>query len=139
MDASFERIGILDNFYQTSSFFPMPVVLVSTVSESGQTNLGPYSLCFPFVIADEGRFSMMLAARSTSITAKNIKRTGLCAINFIIDDKKCLENCLVLGFPGEGTDEKMKNSIFTLVPSMRSNGHQGVHYPDIVEEAVQVF
>ena len=34
----FEDIGILDNFYQTSSFFPMLVVLITTVSESGQTN-----------------------------------------------------------------------------------------------------
>ncbi|MHA2302040.1 MAG: hypothetical protein ACXACD_13925 [Candidatus Thorarchaeota archaeon] len=77
MVADFEPIRILDNYYQTSSFFPMPVVLISTVSESGQTNLGPYSLCFPFVIADQGKFSMMLASRSDSNTALNIKRTGL--------------------------------------------------------------
>jgi hypothetical protein len=31
----FRNVRILDNFYQTSSFFPMPVVLVCTQSESG--------------------------------------------------------------------------------------------------------
>ncbi|MHA2041748.1 MAG: hypothetical protein ACW975_07790 [Candidatus Thorarchaeota archaeon] len=139
MVADFESIRILDNYYQTSSFFPMPVVLISTVSESGQTNLGPYSLCFPFVIADQGKFSMMLASRSDSNTALNIKRTGLCAINFIPDEKKLLEGCMTLGYPGETTEEKMMNSIFTLAPSMRENGHPSVRYPEIVEEAVQVF
>ena len=47
----FKDLRIVDNFYQTSSFFPMPTVLVSTVSESGQTNCGSYSLCFPYYIA----------------------------------------------------------------------------------------
>ena len=42
MSNDFEDVRMLDNFYQTSSFFPMPVVLVSTLSEEGQTNLGPY-------------------------------------------------------------------------------------------------
>lgn len=36
--SEFKDLRIVDNFYQTSSFFPMPVVLASTVSESGQTN-----------------------------------------------------------------------------------------------------
>jgi hypothetical protein len=31
----FEDVRILDNFYQTSSYFPMPVVLVGTLAESG--------------------------------------------------------------------------------------------------------
>ena len=53
MNNEFVDVRILDNFYQTSSFFPMPVVLVSTVAETGQTNLGPYSLCFPYIIAGE--------------------------------------------------------------------------------------
>ena len=36
----FKDLRIVDNFYQTSSFFPMPTILISTVSESGQTNVG---------------------------------------------------------------------------------------------------
>lgn len=51
----FTDVKILDNFYQTSCFYPMPVVLVSTLAESGQTNLGPYSLCFPHVISGRTR------------------------------------------------------------------------------------
>ena len=33
--SDFVNIGILDNFYQTSSFIPMPVVSISTSAESG--------------------------------------------------------------------------------------------------------
>lgn len=129
---------ILDNFYQTSSFFPMPVVLVGTLSESGQTNLGPYSLCFPHIIAEDNEWAMMLITRKDSNTAENIKRTKVCSINFIPDDQKFMENCVLLGFPGETTEEKMNDSIFTLVPSRR-NGNGGMKYPDLVGEALQVF
>jgi hypothetical protein len=44
-----------------------------------------------------------------------------------------------LGFPGESTEEKMKHSIFKLLPSQRTEKTEGLHYPEIVEEAVQVF
>ena len=30
-------LRIVDNFYQTSAFFPMSTILISTVSESGKT------------------------------------------------------------------------------------------------------
>jgi flavin reductase (DIM6/NTAB) family NADH-FMN oxidoreductase RutF len=135
----FVDVRILDNFYQTSSFFPMPVVLVSTVCEAGQTNLGPYSLCFPHIVA--GEHSMMLVTRHDSNTSLNLQRTGVCAINFLPDDKRYMRNCVMLGFPGETTEEKMRNSIFTLLPSARSDGERqpGVQYPEIVQEAVQVF
>ena len=112
----FENIKILDNFYQTSSFFPMPVVLIGSVAETGQTNLGPYSLIFPYRIAGQGRHAMKLNARVDSNTAVNIMRTGVCSLNFIEDDKKFMKNCVLLGFPGDTTEEKMAKSIFTLVP-----------------------
>ncbi|TFF87707.1 MAG: hypothetical protein EU548_09915, partial [Promethearchaeota archaeon] len=132
---------ILNNFYQTSSFFPMPVVLVSTVAESGQTNLGPYSLCFPLKIAGDGRRAMVLVSRADSNTAENIRRTGVCAINFIPDKKKYMKNCVELGFPGETTEEKMENSIFTLIPSQRTEEERKpeTKYPEIVDESFQVF
>lgn len=130
----FEDVHVLDNFYQTSSFFPMPVVLVGTLAESGQTNLGPYSLCFPHVIA--GQHAMMLIARGTSNTAANIRRTGRASLNFIPDERAMLANCVLLGFPGETTEEKMKNSIFTLGPSHREGAGP---FPQIVLESVQVF
>ncbi len=117
----------------------MPVVLISTLSESGQTNLGPYSLVFPYIIVGENKHAMMLVARGNSNTAENIRRSKICAINFIPDEKKFLENCVMLGFPGEKTEEKMKESIFTLEPSHRNNGNPNGKYPDIVSEAVQVY
>ena len=39
----FKNIRMVDNFYQTSSFFPMPTTLIATLDEKGQTNLGAYS------------------------------------------------------------------------------------------------
>jgi flavin reductase (DIM6/NTAB) family NADH-FMN oxidoreductase RutF len=138
MENLFESVTMLDNFYQASSFFPMPVVLVSTVAETGQINLGPYSLCFPHVVTGKDRHAMMLVARSDSNTAVNILRTGKCAINFIPDKKKYMKNCVMLGYPGETTEEKMKNSIFTLAHSdLDSSGD--TRRPDLVREAFQVF
>ena len=49
--SSFKDMRIVDNFYQTSSFFPMPTVLISTLAEDGSTSIGSYSLCFPYYIA----------------------------------------------------------------------------------------
>ncbi len=116
----------------------MPTVLVTTVSESGQVNIGPYSLCFPYIIAGD-KYAMMLICRDSSNTAENIRRTGVCALNFIPDDKKLLKNCVMLGYPGETTEEKMKNSIFTLIPAMREKKKSGIQYPDVIAEAVQVY
>ena len=138
-DNKFVNIRILDNFYQTSSFFPMPIVLISTISESGQINLGPYSLCFPHTVSE--KHSMILTTRSNSNTAENIRRTKVSTINFIPYDKKSLKNCVLLGYPGETTEQKMKNNKFTLIPSQRTEEEKkvGTQYPDIVKEAFQVF
>lgn len=137
MKEEFVDVQILDNFYQVSGFFPMPVVLISTLAETWQTNLTPYSLCFPYLII--GRHAMLLIIRETSNTAQNIKRTGLCAINFIPDTKKYMRNCVMLGYPGETTEEKMRNNIFTLHTSTRATSNPDMKYPEIVEEAEQVF
>jgi len=143
MSQEFTEVRISDNFYQTSSFIPMPVVLVSTFSESGMINLGPYSLCFPHFIAGENDHAMMLIARGSSNTAQNIIRTKVCSLNFITDQKKYMKNCVMLGYPGESTEEKMKRSIFTLVNAdtfgKPRNTQVCESHPDIVKEAVQVF
>ena len=138
--SSFKSVRILDNFYQTSSFFPMPVVLVCTIAPSGQRNLGPYSLCFPYTVAGK-RYQMVFCSRDNSNTGENLRRTGLCTLSFVPDDRRYMRNCVMLGYPGEATEEKMKNSIFTLSPSQREPGEResGADYPDIVEEAIQVF
>jgi flavin reductase (DIM6/NTAB) family NADH-FMN oxidoreductase RutF len=133
---TFEEIRVLDNFYQTSSFYPMPVVLIGTLAENGQTNLGPYSLVFPYVIA--GEHAMMLISRSTSNTAQNIRRTGKASLNFVPDGKKFMKSCVELGFPGETTEEKMKRSVFSLLDSPNAEGN-GDKCPKIVQEAIQVF
>jgi len=136
----FRNVRIVDNFYQTSSFFPMPVVLVCTIAESGQMNLGPYSLCFPYTVAGD-KYQMVFNTRDNSNTAINLRWSGLCTLNFIPDDRRYMRNCVMLGYPGETTEEKMKNSIFTLDPSKRSVEERRPEtlYPDIVAEALQVF
>ena len=85
---NFKDVRIVDNFYQTSSFFPMPTTLVSTLSEEGKTNLGAYSLCFPYYIAGKDYYAMILECRNSSNTAQNLLRDKKCALNFIPDKKK---------------------------------------------------
>lgn len=132
--SDFKDLRIVDNFYQTSAFFPMPTVLASTLSETGQTNLGSYSLCFPYYVAGKDYYAMILEVRNSSNTAQNILRTGKVALNFIPDDKKYFIEAVRLGFPGDTTEQKMKNCIFTLKEST-----VGKDRPQIVEEAFQVF
>ena len=43
MTDDFQKVAVLDNFYQTSFYYPMPIVMVTTLSESGITNIGSYS------------------------------------------------------------------------------------------------
>lgn len=135
MPDNFKRVEVLDNYYQTSSYYPMPVVLMTTLSKEGITNIGPYSLCFPFGIAE--KHYMMLISRSDSNTAKNIRRTGIAAINFIPFDNKLLANTVRLGYPGQTAQEKLKDSLYTLIPSLRESKDK--EYPDIIKEAVQVM
>ena len=129
-----KELRIVDNFYQTSSFFPMPTILISTVSESGQTNLGAYSLCFPYYIAGKDYYAMLLECRNSSNTAQNILRTKKCTLNFIPDNRKYFKEAVRLGFPGDTTEEKMKNCLFNLVDS-----DLGADRPKIIEESFQVF
>ena len=107
--SSFQDLRVVDNFYQTSLFFPMPTVLISTVSEDGQTNLGPYSLVQPYYVAGKDYYAMLLNCRNSSNTAQNILRTGKCAINFVTDERKTFKEVVRLGWPGDSTAEKMKD------------------------------
>ncbi len=132
--SSFKDLRVVDNFYQTSAFFPMPTVLVGTIAENGKTNLGAYSLCFPYYIAGKDYYAMILECRNSSNTAQNILRGSKISLNFITDEKKFFREAVRLGFPGDTTDEKMKNCIFTLEKGM-SDGDR----PLVVKEAYQVF
>ncbi|TFG63882.1 MAG: hypothetical protein E4H36_04450 [Spirochaetales bacterium] len=138
-DAIFQDLRIVDNFYQTSSFYPMPVVLVGSLAENGQTNIGPYSLCFPYYIAGKGYYAMVLEARNSSNTAQNILRTGRASINFIPDKRKYMKQAAALGYPGDTTEEKMKNCAFTLMGGLSAKDNPGTSYPQIVAESFQVY
>lgn len=138
MNNKFIKVPIKNNFYQTSSFFPMPVVLVTTKSKNGLTNIGAYSLVFPFGIAGEGKHSMMLISRHDSNTAHNIRKYKKCALNFIPYKKNYLKNTVMLGYPGDTTEQKLRDSIFTLIETQRDVIDKD-RYPMIIEESVQVF
>lgn len=131
---NFETLRIVDNFYQTSAFFPMPTILISTVSPNGMTNLGSYSLCFPYYIAGKDYYAMVLECRNSSNTCQNILRTKKCSLNFIPDDKRYFREAVRLGFPGDTTAEKMKDCLFTL-----SESDLGADRPKVVDCSFQVF
>ena len=134
--SSFRDLRIVDNFYQTSAFFPMPTVLVSTLSETGQTSLGSYSLCFPYYIAGKDYYAMLLECRNSSNTAQNILRSGTCALNFIEDSRANFKEAVRLGFPGETSEEKMSKCSFTLEAGQAGGD---APRPLVVKEAYQVF
>lgn len=129
-----KELRIVDNFYQTSAYFPMPTVLVGTVSENGKTNLGSYSLCFPYYIAGKEYYAMILECRNSSNTAQNILRGSKVSLNFICDDRKYFREAVRLGFPGETTDEKMKDCLFPLGKGLAEGDR-----PEIITDAYQVF
>ena len=132
--SSFQDLRIVDNFYQTSAFFPMPTTLVGTLTEDGETSLGAYSLCFPYYIAGKDYYAMILECRNSSNTAQNILRGSKISLNFIPHDKKFFREAVRLGFPGDTPKEKMKNCIFTLEDGLA----EGVR-PKVLKEAFQVF
>ncbi|PKN59284.1 MAG: hypothetical protein CVU56_01075 [Deltaproteobacteria bacterium HGW-Deltaproteobacteria-14] len=131
----FVDVPLRERFFQSSAFFPMPIVLASTRGPDGATNLAPYSLCFPHVSGDG--HAMVLVTKRASKTAANLIRSGTIAINFIPDEAAYLANCKVLSRVVP-TAEKMAQSVFTLAPSARA-AVGGEAPPDVVAEAVQVF
>lgn len=134
--SSFKDLRIVDNFYQTSSFFPMPTVCISTVNDDGSLNIGSYSLCFPYYIAGKGRYAMLLECRNTSNTCRNLLQRGKCALNFIPDDRKSFKEAVRLGYPGP-SDEKMKENRFTMEDGQADPADKD--RPQIIAEAFQVF
>jgi len=137
--SSFENLRIVDNFYQTSAFFPMPTVLVSTLTPDGMTSLGPYSLCQPYYIAGRDYYAMLLCTRNSSNTAQHLLAYGKCAINFIPDKGKYFKEAVRLGFPGDTPAEKMKDCLFTLEDGQMAAEHPDEQFPQVVAEAYQVM
>lgn len=92
-DEPFVEVPVRDRFYQASSFFPLPVVLVSTRAEDGAPNLAPYSLMFPD--PDPARRALHLTCRRSSNTAQNLVRSGRATICFIPDEARYLQNLCI--------------------------------------------
>lgn len=137
--SSFKDLRIVDNFYQTSAFFPMPTVLIGTLTEEGLTTLGPYSLVQPYYIAGKDYYAMLLCCRNSSNTAQNLLRNGKCTINFITDKKKYFKEAVRLGFPGDKPEEKMKNCIFNFEEGLMAKEHPEEKFPQVITEAYQSF
>ena len=132
--SSFENLRVVDNFYQTSLFFPMPTVVISTLCEDGTTTLGPYSLVQPYYVAGKDYYAMLLSCRNSSNTAQNILRTGKCAINFVDDKPKTFKECVKLSWPGDKPEDKMPKCDFKL-----EAGQAEGERPMVLTDAIQVI
>ena len=137
--SSFENLRIVDNFYQTSLFFPMPTVIISTLCEDGTTSLGPYSLVQPYYVAGKDYYAMLLCCRNSSNTAQNILRNGKCAINFIDDNPKSFKEAVKLSWPGDKPSEKMPKCNFHLEKSMIEEENPEDIRPQVMTDAIEVI
>ncbi len=138
--SNFKDLRIVDNFYQTSSFFPMPLTLIGTLDEDGKhTSFGAYSLIFPYYIAGKEYYAMVLECRNTSNTAKGLLRHGKCTINFLPHSKKNFAEHVKLGFPGDTPEEKMKDFKFHLEDGLMKEADSEGNYPKVISESLQVF
>ena len=136
--SSFENLRVVDNFYQTSLYFPMPTVVISTLCEDGSTTLGPYSLCQPYYVAGKDYYAMLLCCRNSSNTAQNILRTGKCAINFVDDKPKTFKECVKLSWPGDKPADKMPKCNFRREMSQIQE-ETGEKRPEVLTDAIQVI
>ena len=132
--SSFENLRVVDNFYQTSLFFPMPTVVISTLCEDGSTTLGPYSLVQPYYVAGKDYYAMLLSCRNSSNTAQNILRSGKCAINFVDDKPATFKECVKLSWPGDKPEDKMPKCNFKL-----EAGEAEGERPMVLTDAIQVI
>jgi len=137
--SSFKNLRIVDNFYQTSAFYPMPTIMISTLCEDGATSLGSYSLCFPYYVAGKDYYAMLLCCRNNSNTAKALLRTNKCALNFIPDERRYFKEAVRLGYPGDKPGEKMKGTIFELEEGLMARENPDEVFPEVVSQAFQVF
>ena len=136
--SSFENLRIVDNFYQTSLFFPMPTVIISTLCEDGSTNLGPYSLVQPYYVAGRDYYAMLLCCRNSSNTAQNLLRNGKCAINFIDDKPASFREAVKLSWPGDKPSDKMPKCKFRLEQS-QLEAETGEPRPQVLSDAIQAI
>ncbi len=137
--SSFENLRIVDNFYQTSLFFPMPTVIVSTLADDGSTNLGPYSLIQPYYVAGKDYYAMLLCCRNSSNTAQHILKNGKCALNFIDDNPKNFKEAVKLSWPGDKPEDKMPKCNFKLEMSQIMEENPEDIRPMVMSDAIEVI
>ena len=137
--SSFKDLRVVDNFYQTSLFFPMPVVLIGTLTDDGKTTFGPYSLLAPFYVAGKDYYALLLECRNSSNTAQNLIKHKKCTINFLPDDRKYFKETVRLGWPGDKPEEKMKDFNLKLEDGLRKEEDPAGTYPQVIKQAFQVI
>lgn len=137
--SSFENLRVVDNFYQTSLFFPMPTVVISTLCEDGSTNLGPYSLISPYYVAGKDYYALLLNCRNSSNTAQHLLQTGKCAVNFITDEDKYFKEAVKLSWPGDKPEDKMPKCKFLLEEGLCVKENPDEKRPLVMTEAYQVI
>ena len=137
--SSFENLRVVDNFYQTSLFFPMPTVIISTLCPDGTTTLGPYSLVQPYYVAGKDYYAMLLSCRNSSNTAQNILENGKCALNFIDDKPSTFKEAVKLSWPGDKPSEKMPKCNFRLEKGLLEEENPKEKRPYVLSDAIQVI
>ena len=137
--SSFENLRVVDNFYQTSLFFPMPTVIISTLCPDGTTTLGPYSLVQPYYVAGKDYYAMLLSCRNSSNTAQNILENGKCALNFIDDKPSTFKEAVKLSWPGDKPREKMPKCNFRLEKGLLEEENPKEKRPYVLSDAIQVI
>ena len=137
--SSFENLRVVDNFYQTSLFFPMPTVIISTLCPDGTTTLGPYSLVQPYYVAGKDYYAMLLSCRNSSNTAQNILANGKCALNFIDDKPSTFKETVKLSWPGDKPEEKMPKCNFRLEKGICEEQNPEEKRPLVLSDAIEVI
>ena len=137
--SSFENLRVVDNFYQTSLFFPMPTVIISTLCPDGTTTLGPYSLVQPYYVAGKDYYAMLLSCRNSSNTAQNILANGKCALNFIDDKPSTFKEAVQLSWPGDKPEEKMPKCNFRLEKGICEEQNPEEKRPLVLSDAIEVI
>ena len=137
--SSFENLRVVDNFYQTSLFFPMPTVIISTLCPDGTTTLGPYSLVQPYYVAGKDYYAMLLSCRNSSNTAQNILANGKCALNFIDDKPSTFKEAVKLSWPGDKPEEKMPKCNFRLEKGICEEQNPEEKRPLVISDAIEVI
>ena len=138
--SSFKDLRIVDNFDPTSSYYPLPTVMISTLAEDGSTSVGSYSLCFPYYIAGKSYYAMILEARNSSNTAQHLLAgRKQVAINFRPEGRGFHKKIVAQGWPGDTPAEKMKDFGFTLEDGLCIAEEPSTPRPQVVAEAYQVM